>query len=65
MFYFYLFQSDNNHQWYFRLNSANHRTVAQSEGYHNKADALSTIRAIKANAGSATILDASTQRYVA
>lgn len=65
MFYFYLFQSDNNRQWYFRLNSANHHTVAQSEGYHNKADALNTIRAIKANAGSAAILDASLKQYVA
>lgn len=65
MFYFYLFQSTNNRQWYFSLNSANHKAVAQSEGYHNKADALNTIRAIKANAGSAAILDASIQRYVA
>ena len=65
MFYFYLFQSDKNKQWYFSLNSTNHQTVAQSEGYINKADALSTIRAIKANAGSAVILDASIKRYVA
>ncbi len=65
MFYFYLFQSTSNRQWYFSLNSANHKTVAQSEGYINKADALTTIRAIKANAGSAVILDASIQRYVA
>ena len=65
MFYFYVFQSDKNRQWYFRITAANHEPVAQSEGYINKADALHAVRVIKANAGSAQILDASLQRYVA
>lgn len=29
-------------RYYFRIVAANNRTVAQSEGYHNKQDAINT-----------------------
>jgi uncharacterized protein YegP (UPF0339 family) len=39
--YFIIWQSNNNSNWYWRLMSANHKTIADgAEGYVNKSDCL-------------------------
>lgn len=63
--YFYLFKSTANNQWYFNLQSANHKRIAASEGYHNKQNAIDTINVIRRGAANASIFDASTQRWAA
>jgi uncharacterized protein YegP (UPF0339 family) len=46
--YFELYKSATNNQWYWRLKSANHQTVATGgEGYVNKADAVNGINLVK------------------
>lgn len=35
-------------RFYFRIRARNGRILAQSEGYHNRADALQTINSLKA-----------------
>ena len=48
--YFYLYR-DTRNQWRWRLNAANHRTIADSgEGYHNKGDCISAINLVKSSA---------------
>jgi len=47
MMYFKLYK-DASLQWRWRLNAANHLTVADSaEAYHNKSDALHGINLVK------------------
>lgn len=41
--YFQIWQSAANRQWYWRLRSGNHETVAQSEGYVSRQGALHAI----------------------
>jgi uncharacterized protein len=65
MIYFVLFKSPVNQQWYFRIRSANHHTIASSEGYHNKQDAVNTIQVIRVGAASAGVYDESTQQWAA
>lgn len=66
MIYFYLFKGKNDQQWYFNIRSeGNHHVVAQSEGYHNKQDAVSTINLIRRGAGTAKVFDESTQTWAA
>ncbi|WP_072766944.1 YegP family protein [Nitrosospira sp. Nsp11] len=63
--YFYLFKSDKNSQWYWRLNADNHKTIADgSEGYHNKQDALHGINLVKSLASTSPILDSSLKSWV-
>jgi uncharacterized protein YegP (UPF0339 family) len=45
-------------QWYFRIVANNGETVAQSEGYSRRIDAMATIRSIKSCAAAAEIVDA-------
>jgi uncharacterized protein YegP (UPF0339 family) len=42
-------------QWYWRLVGGNGEIVAQSEGYHNRADALTACSKIRAQAKDAPI----------
>lgn len=44
--HFILFRSKKNRQWYFRLVAGNGKTVAQSEGYKRKANAVKGIYAV-------------------
>jgi uncharacterized protein YegP (UPF0339 family) len=45
-------------QWYFRVVGGNGETVAQSEGYFNRADLMSTLRLLRSQLPSAEIVDA-------
>lgn len=63
--YFHLYQSSVNRQWYFSIKAANHHVIAQSEGYHNKADAIGTINLIKRSATAANTYDDSTRSWAA
>jgi hypothetical protein len=45
-------------RWYFRIRAVNGKTLAQSEGYHNKADAISTAIGLRAG-----LLDAEISHY--
>lgn len=49
-----VFQNDDE-QWYFRLVADNGETVAQSEGYLDKQDALDTIDLITDEASDASV----------
>lgn len=42
-------------RWYFHIKAANHRIIAPSEGYRNKADAEATIDLIKREAADAPV----------
>lgn len=44
-------------QFYFRMRAANNKIILQSEGYHNKADALKTIELIRSGAAGATVVE--------
>lgn len=61
---FEVFKSDHNQQWYWRIVAANGQKVAQSEGYHNKQDALATIRSVRSGAGTSGIYDHSTGTWI-
>ncbi len=63
--YFYLFKSNVNNQWFFNIRAANHETIAASEGYHNKQDAVSTINVIRRGAATAAVYDASIDKWAA
>lgn len=42
-------------RWFFRMIAKNGKIVAQSEGYHNRIDALETIKTIKRDAAEAPV----------
>lgn len=44
-------------RWYWRLKGANGEIVAQSEGYKNRVDAMTTIDLIKCNVSRAEIVE--------
>lgn len=44
--------------WYFRIVARNGETVAQSEGYSRRIDALDTAHHLKEALGKATVVDA-------
>lgn len=48
-----VFRGDDG-QFYFRVKAANHEVIAESEGYHNKGDAINVL---EQHFGEATILD--------
>ena len=46
--YFQYWQSANDNQWYWRLNAANHETIARSsEGYSSSQNCLHSIDLVK------------------
>lgn len=45
-------------RWYFRVRATNGEPIAQSEGYHNRADAMSTIRLLRGGLAKAEVVDA-------
>jgi uncharacterized protein YegP (UPF0339 family) len=45
-------------QWHFRVVGANGEIVAQSEGYFNRADMMSTLRLLRSQLPKAEIVDA-------
>lgn len=51
---FRVLQSSNG-QWFFRIVASNHQTLAHSETYWNRSDAVSAARLIISQAGSGTI----------
>lgn len=51
-----IFRSTNG-QFYFRIVASNGQTLASSETYHNKQDAINAAYLIKNQAGSATVYD--------
>jgi uncharacterized protein YegP (UPF0339 family) len=42
-------------EWYFSIVASNYRTLAHSEGYGNRSDAVSAAQLIISQAGSGTI----------
>ena len=54
---FKLFQSDKDDQWYFSLIAPNGETIAQSEGYISKQNALKGINSVKENATTAKVFE--------
>ena len=55
--YYQIYQDTANH-WRWRLNAANHRTIADSgEGYYNRQDCLSAITFVK-QSSNAPVYDA-------
>jgi uncharacterized protein YegP (UPF0339 family) len=44
-------------KWYFRVRAANGQTVAQSEGYSRRLDAVATAHSLKAGLANAVIPD--------
>lgn len=44
-------------KWYFRVRAANGEPIAQSEGYSNRADMMSTVRLLRAQLAKAEICD--------
>lgn len=42
-------------RWFFRVRAANGKTIAQSEGYHNRADCLGTATLLRARLFDAVI----------
>ena len=47
---FHVFQSTQNHQWYFHLRARNGKIIAQSEGYSRQQNAIEAVRKIQASA---------------
>ena len=41
--YFEIFKSKTNNQWYWHLKSANHKIIANGEGYINKEDCVNAV----------------------
>lgn len=63
--YFYLYKSQANNQWYWKLRSSNHKTIADgSEGYINKQDAIHGINLVKNGAANANTYDQSTEKWI-
>lgn len=63
--YFHLYKSQNNNQWYWRLKSANHNTIADgAEGYINKQDAIHGINLVKNGAAHARTYDESEKKWI-
>lgn len=63
--YFIIFKSDKNNQWYWNINSENHKIIATgAEGYVNKQDALHGINLVKNNASKAPIFDKSQEKWI-
>lgn len=50
-----LFKSGKVGDWYFRIVASNGQIVAQSEGYRNRMDCLSTINSLQINLSNAGI----------
>jgi uncharacterized protein YegP (UPF0339 family) len=50
-------QSGYSQKYYWKIISANGKTLATSEMYHNKSDAVSAATTVKSNASSAKIVD--------
>lgn len=44
-------------RWYFRVVARNGETVAQSEGYSRRLDAMDTAHLLKEEIGKATVVD--------
>jgi len=44
--YFQIYKGTD-YQWRWRLKAANHETIAQGEGYHNKADCEHAVGLVK------------------
>lgn len=42
---------------YFRVRASNGEPIAQSEGYHNRADMMATIRLLRSSLSKAEIVD--------
>lgn len=42
-------------QWYFRVKAMNGKTIAQSEGYHNRQDCIGTATLLRARLFDAVI----------
>ena len=62
--YFFLYQSDKNRQWYWKLRSANHATVADgAEGYTEKRGALNGIGLVKSAVPATLVWDESTRAW--
>lgn len=53
---FEVFRGKFRRRWYWRLVADNGEVIAQSEGYHNRADALSTVRLIQTRAGETDVV---------
>lgn len=60
---FRVFKSDKNKQWYWHL-KLGREIVAQSEGYKNRLDCISTVKSIQAKAGAAEIEIVPTKKSV-
>lgn len=45
-------------KWYFRITATNGKTIAQSEAYSRRIDAVETAHSLRANLGKAEICDA-------
>ncbi len=50
-------ENSSNNQYYWKIVASNGQTLATSETYYNKSDALSACQSVKTNAGSAQIVD--------
>lgn len=48
-------KQDTRGQWFFDIVSSNHRTLAHSESYWNRADAISAAQLIIREAGNGTV----------
>lgn len=51
----HLWQSAQNHQWYFNIAAGNGEKVAQSEGYNSRQSAAATIDLIRGSASSSAV----------
>lgn len=60
MVYFEIFKNKNNYvqpYWWVVKSAGNHQTLATSEMYTSKQNALNAINLVKANASAATVYD--------
>lgn len=63
--YFFLYQSDINNKWYWRLKSEDSKVIADGvEGHVNKQDTIHAIHVIKGAVATAKIYDDSIKTYV-
>lgn len=53
----FVIKRSSNNQYLWLIKAANGQTLATSETYHNKADALSAVNSVKLNAAGARIVD--------
>ena len=56
--YFQRWRSTKDNQYYWRLRSANHETIAQGEGYKNAADRDHAIDLLKSTNANTPVKDA-------